>query len=430
MFGMTGTGRFSTDERPTGFLEGILLTKPNGSAPLTAILSKGGGQITLNDPSYTWFEKITPTQCGAVTGVYNDSALASAYSSGAAAGTVLYFKMAAATVAHFKPGHIVRVGTLGYPQGIHTGEVVSVLSNGASSYIALRMTKVSATYESQTVATVNYATIIGSAYEEGADRPVSVSYDPTPYKNLTQIFRTSVEITRTAKKTKLRTGDALKEMKREALELHSIEIEKALLFGNLLETTGAKKGQPKRLMGGIEEFIMTYAPTNCDDWRYNSSFTNTKFLDGGEEWFNNYLEKVFQYGEAEKIAYCGSTVLRALNDLAKAGGQFTLTAATVAYGIKVVEWLTPYGVVYLKTHPLLSTNSQYNRRMFIIEPANVKLATLEKTHFIQGAVDGAGTETGTDGESNEWLSELTAVVHNFNGMAVLDGFGADNGTPS
>lgn len=42
--GMRGTGDWATDERPMNWRQGILLLYPNGSAPLTAILSKMGEQ--------------------------------------------------------------------------------------------------------------------------------------------------------------------------------------------------------------------------------------------------------------------------------------------------------------------------------------------------------------------------------------------------
>ena len=38
--GLRGTGDWATDERPKNFREMILWRNPNGSAPLTALLSK------------------------------------------------------------------------------------------------------------------------------------------------------------------------------------------------------------------------------------------------------------------------------------------------------------------------------------------------------------------------------------------------------
>jgi hypothetical protein len=47
--GMRGTGDWATDERPKNWRQGILRLYPNGTAPLTAILSKMG-QEKLDDP--------------------------------------------------------------------------------------------------------------------------------------------------------------------------------------------------------------------------------------------------------------------------------------------------------------------------------------------------------------------------------------------
>jgi len=59
--------------------------------------------------------------------------------------------------------------------------------------------------------------------------PDSVGYDPSEFENFTQIWRTPLSITRTARRTRLRTGDAYQKRKRETLELHAIEMEKSSL---------------------------------------------------------------------------------------------------------------------------------------------------------------------------------------------------------
>ena len=100
--------------------------------------------------------------------------------------------------------------------------------------------------------------IVGNINAEGASIPDAISYDPVKYNNYTQIFRTPLEITRTARKTRLRTGDPYKEMKREALELHSIELEKAFFFGVSSENTGSN-GKPERTTQGCIDFISTNA---------------------------------------------------------------------------------------------------------------------------------------------------------------------------
>src|SRR5210317_853988 len=54
--GLRGTGDWGTDERPKNFREMILWRNPNGSAPLTALMSKMRTQST-DDPEFAWWEE-------------------------------------------------------------------------------------------------------------------------------------------------------------------------------------------------------------------------------------------------------------------------------------------------------------------------------------------------------------------------------------
>src|SRR5207302_416569 len=112
-------------------------------------------------------------------------------------------------------------------------------------------------------------------------------YSPTNPFNYTQIFRTPLYLTRTALKTRLRTGNAYQEAKREALELHAIEMEKAFIFGEQFTGTGTN-GQPLKQTGGIISFLGADA-TFTNVWDFSSTTFNTA------NW-ENTLENVFRYG--------------------------------------------------------------------------------------------------------------------------------------
>ena len=51
--GLRGTGDWATDERPKNFREMILWRRPNGKAPLTALMAKMKSEAT-NDPEFAW----------------------------------------------------------------------------------------------------------------------------------------------------------------------------------------------------------------------------------------------------------------------------------------------------------------------------------------------------------------------------------------
>jgi hypothetical protein len=434
--GMRGTGDWATDQRPKSWREVLLFLYPNGMVPLTAILSKMRSEA-VTDPQFYWWTKGLATQRAAVTGVYTD-ALSTPYVSGATAGTVLYFKMSASDVTHFRKGHQVLLRDASNFTVDCVGKVSETPTvNGASSYIKVTLLEADDNGVGNDLSDCDTAIIIGNINEEGAPMPEAISYDPVKFYNYTQIFRTPLSITRTARLTRLRTGDQYKEMKREALELHGIEMEKAFLFGIPTEGTGTG-GKPERTTAGIKNFIKANVPANVDDFRLNSSYSGKDWTDdgGGEDWFDSMLEQCFRYGKGEKLALCGSGALAGINKLVKSGTQYTIQAREGAYGIKVLEWITPLGTLYLKTHPLLSQEVTCRNCMIIMEPENLIYRYITDTTFFgmgtsgqasPGAYGEAGSATSRrDGTDEEFLTECGLELHHPDTFMYLDGVGLDN----
>ena len=102
--GMRGTGEWVSNQQPEDYRESVLYLYPNGNTPLTAIMSMLGSR-RVYDPTYNWWTKTLPAQGGAVTNVFTDPSLASAYTSGGVAGTTLYVNAAAAVIDEFRVGH-------------------------------------------------------------------------------------------------------------------------------------------------------------------------------------------------------------------------------------------------------------------------------------------------------------------------------------
>ncbi|MFA5380299.1 MAG: DUF5309 family protein [Dehalococcoidia bacterium] len=429
--GMRGNGDWVADQRPKSYRESILYLYPNGMVPLTAILAKLKSE-SVDDPEFNWWTKTLPTQSAAITGVYTDVALSSAYTSGGVVGSVLYIKMAAASVAEFRIGHQVLLRDASDFTVDVNAKVIGKSTNGASSYIQVSLLEAddNSSY-SHDLSDADRVIIIGNVNEEGAAMPSAIAYDPVKLYNYTQIFRTPLSITRTARKTKLRTGDQYKEAKREALELHSIEMERAFLFGQMLETTGAD-GKPERTTQGILNCLRANVPANVDDFMLNTAYDGKAWLDdgGGEDWLDAYLEVCFRYGSGDKLALCGSGALLGLNKLAKAGSHFTLTPTTKSYGINVVDWVTPFGTISLKTHPLFSMETSLQKSMLILEPSNLRYRYIDDTSFYgegQAKQSGPGTNAGRrDGTVEEFLTEAGLEMHHPATMMFLNGVGGDN----
>ena len=427
--GMRGNGDWSdSDMRPKNWREGILRLYPNGDAPLTAILSKMKSEKT-SDPQFYWWTKGLPTQAADVTGVYTDSALASSYLSGGVAGTVLYLKMAAASIPQFRPGHqVVLRDKSDYSVDVNA-KVLSCVTNGDSSYISVKLLEADDnSVAGHNLSDCDYVLVIGNINPEGGAMPNAVVYDPRKYTNYTQIFRTPLSITRTARKTRLRTGDAYKEAKREALEMHSIEMEKAFIWGIPTEGTGAN-GKPERTTGGLIYNIITNGGI-VSDYATQTEVTDATWLDGGEEWLDYELEQIFRYGAGEKLAFCGSGVLLAINKLIKEYGNFEFQPKTKSYGIRVSEWHTPFGMINLMTHPLFSYEATNRNSMVVFEPADLKYMYIDDTTFYP---DPEKQNTGRgriDGTDEEFLTEAGLEFHHPIKCGYFNGFGETNGTVS
>ena len=219
--GMRGTGDYSVpDQRPKNYRDTILMLYPNGTAPLTAMLAKLPSETT-DDPEFKWFEKMLPHQAGDITGIFTDAACTTPYAAGGVAGDVLYIQVAEATASEFRVGHQALIRDTADSLQDVNAKTVSVVKNGASSVIGCQLLENAKSGTN----VCDRLLIIGNINSEGAGIPDAVSYDPLTRYNLTQIFRTPLEITRTARKTKILTGEAYAAQKREALEMHSIEME-------------------------------------------------------------------------------------------------------------------------------------------------------------------------------------------------------------
>jgi hypothetical protein len=330
--------------------------------------------------------------------------------------------MAAADAVNFRVGHEVRLArTSNNTEAV--GEVLDRVVNGASSYLQIRMINAAAT---PLFSNVNRVWVVGNINAEKAQTPDSWKTDPTPYTNYTQIFRTSVSMSNTARATDLRTGDPWKEDRREALEYHGIEMEKAFFWGAKSLTT-AGNGQIKRTLDGIVPFVRANASGNIFDYKNDATFSGQSWLAGGQKWLNEKLEQIFRFNEGELMCFCGSGAVLGINRLAQDGGFIQLSPESKAYGIKIVNWNTPFGDLFLKTHPLFSYESSTRNMMVVFNPRNLVYCYLN--------ANGVNRDTnlikdvqipGVDGKTDEWLTECTLEIHHPTSFGVFYGVNEDN----
>ena len=428
--GVRGTGDWVTNQRPESWREQILYLYPNGRAPLTALLAMLKEE-TVDDPKFHWWTEEQEAVRAALvdSGVYTTSALTTAYVSAATSGDTVFLKVSTDDAKLFRVGHTV----LMRDASDLTVDVVGKVTSTGSAYAGVELLEDDDNSTLGDLSDADEVIIIGNANEEGASMPNAVAFDVTEHDNVTQIFRTPLEITRTAEQTTLRTRPMeYQKLKAEALERHSIEMEFAFLFGiktNAI-TTGTKR---TRTTGGVTEFVKTSAPANVSDYAvadtgFVKSYDGKTWLDaaGGNLWFQEMLERIFRYGSTERLALCGSGALLGLSWLAQTHGTINLQPGATLYVMNLQRWESEFGTVFLKTHPLMNAIASMRNTIIMIEPRNIIYRYIQDTMFFDDPKGNNAGNRRTDGRTEEYLTECGLELHHPQTFGILNGVGSDN----
>ena len=331
--GLRTTSNFVTGQRPLNWREGILLLDPNGDTPLLGLTAAMKKRET-DDPEFNWWEKSLSTRRLQLTS--SATALTSS-------NTTVTLDATNGNGKSVKEGDLLRVA--------ETGEIVRVTADPTSdTSITIQRSwgDTAATALDTTAAGKNpWLIVIGSVYEEGSLAPSGVNFDPTKKYNYTQIFRGTLEMTRTASKTRLRTGDAVKEAKRECLQYHGIDMERAFWLGDRIETT--VNGKPARSLGGYLWLLSNYN-SGSNIANAKTDYPSGVTMAGLEE----YMYDIFQYGSSEKMAFCGNRSLLTISQIVRKNSQFNIQSGIKEYGMDVSRLMTPFGTLVLKNHPLFN----------------------------------------------------------------------------
>lgn len=387
--GLRDTSNFVTDQRPQNWREGIMFLYPNGSVPLTALTSLMKTR-KVDDYSFNWWDKQHQSRRVALTANINASDTS----------TIV-------AVANGAKGY--KVGDIFYSE--HTGELFRLQTDPASD-TALDLTrgfagstKVAITYNG---AGVNpNLTCIGSAYEEGSSAPTGVNYDPVKRSNYTQIFRNTFEGTRTAFRTRLRTGDAVKEAKRECLELHSGDMERAFWFGRAVDTT--HKGKPLHTTAGILNYIDAGNIVDA-----NADYPGGVTMTGLEE----YMYNAFKWGSNEKMIFGGNRSLLTLQQIFRKNAQWDFQSGIKEFGMNVTRIECPFGSLVFKNHPLFNRmvgGTTGGTDYYGVESWMIVL-DMNELNYVH--LEGADTQyqpkladNGMDGMKSGYLTEAALELH-------------------
>ncbi len=391
--GLRGTGDWVTDERPKNFRELILFRNPNGTSPLFALMAKMGEE-SVDDAEFAWWDEpndlVRVRLNGAITNVATTIVVdsgdpsASFPDGGDASGTNVGY----GTALNLKPGDLLMEERATEPS-IQTNEILMVTAVASATSFTAARSQAGTTAVGGGIADNSYLIKVGSAYAEGTAAPAAASRNPIKYFNYTQIFKSAYEITRTASKTKTRTGDPIQNDKKRKVFDHSRDIELAFMFGYRFETTGSN-GKPLRFTAGLRNAISQTTTTI-----FGSTTTLTQYL--------NASYKVFDWDSQagdQRIVFCGNLYLNNLNLLAKLNSQVQFQGTVSAYGMKLKEFNMPQGTFMLKTHPLLNRHPQYAASAFIIDPTALKYRYVTDTMFQDNIQN-----NGDDSRKGQWLTE-------------------------
>ncbi len=364
-----------------------------------------------------------------MAGVYTLSDLSVAYVTGGVAGDVLYIQVTTALANRIREGHQILLRDASDYRVDVVGKVTGVTRGTVNAVLAVKLLEADDNSPDHNLSNCDTFKIIGNLNPEGGEMPDAIALNPTKVYNLTQIFRTPLSITRTARKTKLRTGEQYQKAKSEALEMHSWEMELAFLWGIRTENIG-DNGKPERTTMGVINFIRQYAAANCDDYTLNATFHGQTWVTGGETWLKALLEQIFRYGADSKLCLCGSGFLLGIDALAQASGQIQIAPAQKVYGMQIREWLTPFGSIYMKTHPLFSYDATTRNMGIILEPRELGYRFIDDTAFYGESSqkthpEGYGQRR-VDGTNEEFLTECGLEFGLPQKCAVLNGVGLNN----
>lgn len=359
--GLRSSGDFGTSERPRNFREMILWRDPNGSAPLTALMARMRKE-SVDDSEFNWWEeeqkairvKVSATITSAIT-------------------TVALITTEEATALDLVEGDMLLVEKLEVTT--YSYELVRVTSTPTAAG-TLAITRGAANTTAATIPADAYLLKIGSSYAEGSGAPASATRNPTKYTNYAQIFKTTYNVTNTARQTRYRTGDPVKNDKKRKAFDHAVALELAWLFGHPYEDTGGS--EPVYYTGGLMHYLgLNYNATTKPTIGFLIATTATEqdFLD---KTYGMWDYNVPESGD-ERIALCGNGFLNYLNKMVASNSSTRINydGEIRMFGMRLQRWVLPQGTVYLRTHPLMNTNSRFKNGAFFINPPGLRYRPMQ-----------------------------------------------------
>lgn len=370
---MAVQGVFTSDANIEGtrtgdFAGGILMIQPEGSAPLFA-LSSGMSSVDAKDTAVHWFEE------NKLSGQFKATANA------AIDATSIVFE----DVSFLLPNTMIlsEDGEVAYVTAVNQGTKTASVIRGWGGSTGAAITANDLWYK------------LGTAHKEASAKPVAVANVGVSLYNYTQIFRNAWEVSGTSQAVNNYTGNTKAKNKLDASFFHAEEIEKSMIWGR--RNIAIEDGHPVHTMNGLNNMISTNV----------EAAGNTTSWDQLDDFFKDIFSYNIKNKPNERIAFTGNNGIQIINQIIRGDDstRFNVQTRDTEFGMKINKFVTPYGDVMIKTHPLMTESPLWTSDLYVYHPGAIEMKYLRRT-FIDN-YDKDGTRAGADSDYGVYTTECT-----------------------
>mgnify|MGYP000858234253 CR=1 FL=1 len=385
--------RFQLQENvKRSFAANLVRYAPFGTAPLFALTNMVGTKKAIA-PEHGYFTKEM---------VYPQAVVTAAVT--AAATTIVVDN-----IDYFLPGQVFKVFSTGENIAINT--IAEVDGN-----FAITVTREFGEVPAAPIAADALIYQIGTAFEEASLRPQALNIQPAYIRNFTQIFRNSWGISATVDATENEVGNGERaENRTDCGILHSLDIEKTLLFGQ--KSIGTRNNQVIRTADGLESVIRQYAPGNISTAGATTSYDQLEAM----------LDSVFNVVTDVKVAnervlFVGATANKVINKIGRNSGQYQIIDGATNFGVQFKTFKISRGQFRIIEHPLFNTNPLLSQMAMAVDLSSFDTPYLRKTsHKGYGLNGEEAPDGGIDAIGGTLTTELTTQITNPSANAIIYG---------
>lgn len=384
--GYWNTSTNPTDLAKKSFSSMITRLMPNGQAPLFGITSMLKEE-TAYQPEHGYFSKSM---------IFPSVTMGASALSGATSFTVV------------ATANIIKGMILYNPTTRENILVSAAVVDGATS---ITVTRAFGTVAAAAVANAEVLYVVGNAFEEASVRPQGILIVPTRVINYTQIFRNTWLVSGTSEATSfIAGGSADAESKSDCAMLHAVDIEKALLFGQLF--AGTQGGYPIRSMDGLINRVIVAAAGNVTTLGSTTNYTQLEAaLDPA---FNQVTDPK---NPNERLFFTGGTMRRVLHNIFRLNSQYMINDQVTDWGLQFDTFKIPRGRFNIVEHSLLNAfgpSAAWSKYGIGIDLTSFGMAYMKgrKTQARDFNMAGTPVDNGIDAIGGTVTTECTNLVKN------------------